>query len=211
MDQGATQAKQVAEDQSQAPSNSEKAAPKVPKPDEAKKLIKFMENHYDKFVARVQTFDEFYHAIFELIEMFCEERGQFQYKIPEKETLRNAYTVSRKHLYPCLPFFLECFKTEFLLPDLSRLELSGYLQKHHKSGGELKKEELVAISREVVGLNSFTFGKTAVEIAIFLFGAPVCAVVAKRVLPGLRWMSDDVVIPLATSGSVAYLINSKRL
>ncbi|KAK3166539.1 hypothetical protein QOZ80_1AG0047030 [Eleusine coracana subsp. coracana] len=174
MDQGATQAKQ-AEDQSQAPSNSEKAAPKVPKPDEAKKLIKFMENHYDKFVARVQTFDEFYHAIFELIEMFCEERGQFQYKIPEKETLRNAYT------------------------------------KHHKSGGELKKEELVAISREVVGLNSFTFGKTAVEIAIFLFGAPVCAVVAKRVLPGLRWMSDDVVIPLATSGSVAYLINSKRL
>lgn len=27
-----------------------------------------MEAHYQKYVARVQTFDEFYHAIFELIQ-----------------------------------------------------------------------------------------------------------------------------------------------
>jgi ABC-type Fe3+-hydroxamate transport system substrate-binding protein len=41
-----------------------------PKPpsDDAEKLIAFMEDHYDDVVARVQSFDEFYHAIFELIE-----------------------------------------------------------------------------------------------------------------------------------------------
>ncbi|RLN22623.1 uncharacterized protein C2845_PM07G35190 [Panicum miliaceum] len=32
-----------------------------------------------------------------------------------------------------------------------------------------------------------------------------------RILPRLGWLSDDVVIPLATSGSVAYLIKSKML
>jgi hypothetical protein len=85
------------------------------------------------------------------------------------------------------------------------------LQKHHKTEGDVKKEEFVAMSREVLGVKSFSVGKAAVEVAMFLFGAPVCAVVAKRVLPGLGWLSDDVVIPLATSGSVAYLIKTKRL
>ena len=37
-------------------------------PSDAEKLIAFMEDHYDDVVARVQSFDEFYHAIFELIE-----------------------------------------------------------------------------------------------------------------------------------------------
>ncbi|KAL5656206.1 hypothetical protein ACJX0J_035525, partial [Zea mays] len=35
--------------------------------DDAEKLVAFMEDHYDDVVARVQSFDEFYHAIFELI------------------------------------------------------------------------------------------------------------------------------------------------
>ncbi|KAL6616720.1 hypothetical protein ACP70R_038990 [Stipagrostis hirtigluma subsp. patula] len=174
MEQDTTQAKPVG-NQSQTTQNGEKVESKVPKPGDAKKLIQFMEDHYEEFVSRVQSFDEFYHAIFELIEMFCEERGQFQYKIPEKQTLRNAY------------------------------------DKHHRSEGELKREEFVAISKEVIGRSSFTFGKAAVEFAMLLFGAPVCAVLAKRALPGLGWLSDDVVIPLATSGSVAYLIKSKRL
>jgi len=37
-------------------------------PSDAEKLIAFMEDHYDDVVARVESFDEFYHAIFELIE-----------------------------------------------------------------------------------------------------------------------------------------------
>ncbi|XP_035817280.1 uncharacterized protein [Zea mays] len=55
-----------------------------------------MEDHYDDVVARVQSFDEFYHAIFELIEMFCEERGQLQYRLAEKKALEEAYNVGRQ-------------------------------------------------------------------------------------------------------------------
>ncbi|OEL34081.1 hypothetical protein BAE44_0004892 [Dichanthelium oligosanthes] len=158
----------------------EKAELASPKLDDTEKLIEFMGSHYDDVVARVQSFDEFYHAIFELIElflfrMFYEERGHLQYRIPEKRILQDAYS------------------------------------KHHKSEGELKKEEFVEISKEVLKVESFTFGKATIELGMFLFGVPACAFLAKRILPGLGWLSDDIVIPLATSGSVAYLIKSKRL
>ncbi|TKW18916.1 hypothetical protein SEVIR_5G463900v4 [Setaria viridis] len=174
MEQDNAEAKQVGQ-QSQSSQKGEKAEPESPKLSDTKKLIEFMESHYDEFVARAQTFDEFYHAIFELIEMFCEERGQLQYRIPEKRILEDAY------------------------------------KKHHRSEGELKKDEFVEISKEVLKMESFTFGKATMEFAMFLFGAPACAFLAKRILPGLGWLSDDIVIPLATSGSVAYLIKSKRL
>ncbi|CAO2181698.1 unnamed protein product [Urochloa humidicola] len=174
MEQDNAVAKQVGE-QSLIPQKGKKAKPESPKLSDTKKLIEFMESRYDEYVGRVQSFDEFYHAIFELIEMFCEERGQLQYRIPEKKILQEAY------------------------------------MKHHRSEGELTKEEFVEMSKEVVKVESFTFGKATVEFAMFLFGAPACAFLAKRILPGLGWLSDDIVIPLATSGSVAYLIKSKRL
>jgi hypothetical protein len=40
----------------------------VPKPSAAKELINFMGKHYESKVQKVTTFDEFYHAIHELIE-----------------------------------------------------------------------------------------------------------------------------------------------
>ncbi|CAO1940983.1 unnamed protein product [Urochloa humidicola] len=174
MEQHNAQAKQVGE-QSPISQKGEKAKPETPKLSDTKKLIEFMESHYDEYVTRVQSFDEFYHAIFELIEMFCEERGQLQYRIAEKKILQEAY------------------------------------MKHHRSEGEVTKEEFVEMSKEVLKVESFTFGKATVELGMFLFGAPACAFLAKRILPGLGWLSDDIVIPLATSGSVAYLIKSKRL
>ncbi|XP_047061280.1 uncharacterized protein LOC124668132 isoform X1 [Lolium rigidum] len=178
MEHHATEVKQtpdqVVGDQSQA---AQKIGTKKAelKPSEAKKLIEFMEKNYQERVAKVQSFDEFYHAIFELMELFCEERGQVQYRIPDKEKLQQAYI------------------------------------RHHKTAGELKKDEFVKISKEMVGLDSFSFGKAATEFLLLLFGAPFCALVVKRVLPGLRGLSDDIVIPLATSGSVAYLVHTKKL
>uniref|UniRef100_A0A0D9VAE4 Uncharacterized protein n=1 Tax=Leersia perrieri TaxID=77586 RepID=A0A0D9VAE4_9ORYZ len=151
-----------------------KAAPKNEKAD-TKKLIQFMEEQYEKYVANVQTFDEFYHAIVELIEKFCEERGQVQYKIPTKKELEEAYN------------------------------------NHHKAEGQLKKEEFIKIGKEMIRRDSFTLGKATIDFVMYLFGAPLCALVAKRILPGLGWLSDDVAIPLATSGAVAYLIKSKQL
>ncbi|XP_037418598.1 uncharacterized protein LOC119282478 [Triticum dicoccoides] len=161
------------EGQSQAAEKGEKKAEL--KPDEAKKLVEFMAEKYDEHVAKVDSFDDFYHAIYELIQKFCEERGQVQYRIPAREKLQEVY------------------------------------KKHHTSGGEVKREEFAKMSGELVKRDSFSFGKATTELLMFLFGAPMCALVAKRVLPGLGWVSDDTVIPLATSGAVAYLVHSKKL
>uniref|UniRef100_M8C226 Uncharacterized protein n=1 Tax=Aegilops tauschii TaxID=37682 RepID=M8C226_AEGTA len=178
-------------EKNQAAEKSEKKAEL--KPDEAKKLIEFMEKKYDDHVAKVDSFDDFYHAIYELIHSFpsfihfiitaepsfrkfCEERGQVQYRIPPREKLQEVYT------------------------------------KHHKAGsGEVKREEFAKMSGELVKRDSFSFGKATTELLMFLFGAPMCALVAKRVLPGLGWLSDDTVIPLATSGAVAFLVHTKKL
>ncbi|XP_015697046.1 uncharacterized protein LOC107305075 [Oryza brachyantha] len=154
-------------DQSQAVVKSEKV--------DTEKLIQFMEERYDKYVANVQSFDDFYHAIVELIEKFCEERGQVQYKIPTRDALEQAY------------------------------------KKHHTAEGQLKREEFIKIGKEVIRRDSFTLGKATVDFITYLFGAPLCALAAKRILPSLGWLSDDVVIPLATSGSVYYLIRTKQL
>uniref|UniRef100_A0A0E0JTR5 Uncharacterized protein n=1 Tax=Oryza punctata TaxID=4537 RepID=A0A0E0JTR5_ORYPU len=154
-------------DQSQSAVKSEKV--------DTEKLIQFMEANYEKYVANVQSFDDFYHAIVELIEKFCEKRGQVQYKIPEKEKLKEAY------------------------------------EKHHTEQGQLKREEFIKIGKEVIRRESFTLGKATMDFIMYLFGAPLCALAAKRILPGLGWISDDVVIPLATSASVAYIIRTKQL
>uniref|UniRef100_A0A0E0FYZ1 Uncharacterized protein n=1 Tax=Oryza nivara TaxID=4536 RepID=A0A0E0FYZ1_ORYNI len=125
--------------------------------------------------AMKNSFEDFYHAIVELIEKFCEERGQVQYKIPSKKALKEAY------------------------------------EKHHTEQGQLKREEFIKIGKEVIRRDSFTLGKATMDFIMYLFGAPLCALAAKRILPGLRWISDDVAIPLATSASVAYLIRTKQL
>uniref|UniRef100_A0A453GQ37 Uncharacterized protein n=2 Tax=Aegilops tauschii subsp. strangulata TaxID=200361 RepID=A0A453GQ37_AEGTS len=83
-------------EKNQAAEKSEKKAEL--KPDEAKKLIEFMEKKYDDHVAKVDSFDDFYHAIYELIQKFCEERGQVQYRIPPREKLQEVYTVSGRVL-----------------------------------------------------------------------------------------------------------------
>jgi len=60
-------------------------------------------------------------------------------------------------------------------------------------------------------VDSFTFGRAAADILLVLFGLPVCALLTKRVVPGLKAISDDIVIPAATSGAVVYLAKSNKL
>jgi hypothetical protein len=159
--------------------------------------------------------------------MFCEERGQLQYRLAEKKALEEAYNV-RTMMHAVFFSFPSSSSSSFLFPSSRRgmewkdtiasspspivhgSELM-LLQKHHRSDGKVTKEEFEAMSREVVKAGSFRVGKASLELGALLFGAPACALLAKRILPGLGWLSDDVVVPLATSGSVAYLIKSKRL
>ncbi|KAK1696907.1 hypothetical protein QYE76_013604 [Lolium multiflorum] len=160
----------------QATQKTDKDGKVVPKPSEAKELINFMAKNYETKVQSAKTFDEFYHAIYELIEMFCEERGQLQYKMPSKKRLEDAYKVV-----------------------------------HPNGTANLSKTDFMKITESIITMDSFTFGKAALDVLVVLFGAPVCALLAKRIIPGLKSFSDDMVIPLATSGAVVYLAKTNKL
>lgn len=118
---------------------------------------------------------KFYHSIYELIQMFCESRGQLQYRIPSKEELQKQY------------------------------------EKAHSGSANLTPEQFEKIATGILKVDSFTFGRAAADILLVLFGLPVCALLTKRVVPGLKAISDDIVIPAATSGAVVYLAKSNKL
>ncbi|RLN00440.1 hypothetical protein C2845_PM06G23150 [Panicum miliaceum] len=175
MGQGAAKAKQGGEEAAQKTEKDEK---KAHKSNDADALIAFMKQHYDDKVKGVKDFDEFYHAIYELIEMFCESRGQLQYRIPTKEELKKQY--EKAHPW-------------------------------NSGTAKLTQEQFEKIATGILKMNSFTFGKAAVDILVVLFGLPVCALLTKRIVPGLKAISDDIVIPAATSGAVVYLAKSNKL
>ena len=82
---------------------------------------------------------------------------------------------------------------------------------HQNRTANLTKEEFTEITQRIVTVDSFTAGKAAIDVLVVLFGAPVCALLAKRIIPGLKSFSDDLVIPLATSGAVVYLAKTNKL
>ena len=85
------------------------------------------------------------------------------------------------------------------------------MQKHHTSEGEVKKEELVAMSKEVVKVESFSLGKATVEFAMVLFGGPACAFVAKRILPGLlAWFLLHAPVPDAAPHQLAFWVGDAK-
>ncbi|PAN19775.1 hypothetical protein PAHAL_3G298700 [Panicum hallii] len=176
MGQGAAKAKQGGEEAAQK--TKKKNEKKAHKSDDADALIEFMKQHYDDKVKGVTSFDEFYHAIYELIEMFCESRGQLQYRIPTKEELKKQY----ENAHPWT-----------------------------SGTANLTQEQFEKIAMGIVNMKSFTIGKAAMDIAAFLFGLPVCALLAKRIVPGLKAISDDIVIPAATSVAVVCLAKSNKL
>nr|ACG32960.1 hypothetical protein [Zea mays] len=179
MGQGAAKAKQAAaavEEAVQKSPEKKNDGKKALKSSDADALIEFMRKNYDSKVKDVKEFDDFYHAIYELIEKFCEERGQLQYRIPPKDELKEKY---------------ERF--------------------HTGKGRNVTAQEFENIARAILKIDSFTFGKATIDTLVILFGVPVCALLTKRIVPGLNAISDDIVIPAATSGAVVYLAKSNKL
>ena len=85
------------------------------------------------------------------------------------------------------------------------------MQKHHTSEGEVKKEEFVAMSKEVMKVESFSLGKATVEFAMFLFGGPACAFLAKRILPGLlAWFLLHAPVPDAAPHQLAFWVGDAK-
>ncbi|KAG2603384.1 hypothetical protein PVAP13_5KG767701 [Panicum virgatum] len=147
MEQGDAEAKQGGGDQSQRSLKGEKAAePESPKLRDTKKLIEFMESHYDEFVARVQS----YHAIYQLM---------------HGNVLRGTWAAAVSTGYRRKGFLIE----------------EAY-KKHHTSEGVVK-EELVAMSKEVVKVESFSLG----FLGWFLLHAPVPDAAPHQLAFDLGW------------------------
>ncbi|XP_020087167.1 uncharacterized protein LOC109709368 [Ananas comosus] len=143
--------------------------------------LEFVKNNYATFFEgsegkEIKTFDEFYHAIFEMIEKFSLDKGSMQFKIPSKDKLEKAFKAN-----------------------------------HPNDKKNLTKEEFEKIITSVIGFDSFFIGQGARDPLLFIFGAPVLTLLVKRFIPGLRSISDDIVIPAATSGSVIILAMTNKL
>lgn len=85
------------------------------------------------------------------------------------------------------------------------------LQKHKSSSGHLTQEECEKIMKELIKPENFSTGNNAIKILLCLYGFPICALFAKRMIPAMKSISDDVVIPAATSASVAFLCTTHKL
>ncbi|KAG8068974.1 hypothetical protein GUJ93_ZPchr0005g14875 [Zizania palustris] len=174
MGQIAAKAKQVGDQAGNKTADGNKAA----RQHDATDLINFMGKNYDTTFKTVTSFDEFYHFFHELIQQYCEERGQIQYKMPSKKELEEQYNI---------------------------------VNARPKEGQNLTKEQFMKLTGQIIKVDSFTFGRAAMDVLVVLFGAPVCALFVKRIVPGLKSFSDDVIIPAATSGAVIYLAKTNKL
>lgn len=86
------------------------------------------------------------------------------------------------------------------------------LQKHHpRENKALLKEEFKNIIKDVITFESFSMGKGALETIFFIFGAPICTFFLKRFIPGGARVSDDILIPAVTSGTVILLAKTNKL
>ncbi|XP_078178909.1 uncharacterized protein LOC144573095 [Carex rostrata] len=97
---------------------------------------------------------------------------------------------------------------QFKLP--SKEELNDEFKERSK-GGKLTKQQCKEIIGKMITIERFSVGQGAIDILLYLFGIPICALMAKRIIPGMKSISDDVVIPAATSASVIFLAKTNKL
>ncbi|ONK67815.1 uncharacterized protein A4U43_C05F4070 [Asparagus officinalis] len=141
------------------------------------------------------------------VEKYIEKHG--------KEYYDNA--VKTKHgLYHVLFEIVAMLNEEsgpvqFELPSIETLE-TAYKEVTGGKGSKLTKDEFRRIIEKVVRPDCFHVGQGAKDLFLYIFGVPVLALLAKRVIPGpTRAVSDDVFIPLTTTATVVYLAKTNRL
>nr|XP_009403152.2 PREDICTED: uncharacterized protein LOC103986784 [Musa acuminata subsp. malaccensis] len=90
--------------------------------------------------------------------------------------------------------------------------LKSAFEKHHpRENKALLKEEFKNIIKDVITFESFSMGKGALETIFFIFGVPICTFFLKRFIPGGARVSDDILIPAVTSGTVILLAKTNKL
>ncbi|XP_074591099.1 uncharacterized protein LOC141846987 [Curcuma longa] len=103
---------------------------------------------------------------------------------------------------------------QFRLP--SKEELKNKYEEHrgpHKEGKMLTREEFNKIAKDTLKIDKITWRKRALETMFFMFGAPIGAVVATRLIPGggASLIPDDILVPAVTSLTAILLAKTNRI
>lgn len=90
------------------------------------------------------------------------------------------------------------------------------MQEHHgphEEGKKLTREEFEKIAKDTLKIDKSTWRKFALETIFFMFGAPIAAVVAKRLIPGgnSSLVPDDILVPAVTSFTAVVLAKINRI
>ncbi|KAJ0977982.1 hypothetical protein J5N97_013456 [Dioscorea zingiberensis] len=100
---------------------------------------------------------------------------------------------------------------QYQIPDKKKLN-DAFNEIHKQSDRELTKEEFANIIGKVITAESLFFGAAAKGTVLKIFGVPILATLAKRMLPGpTAFISEDVFIPAVTSGTVYILAKTNKL
>ncbi|KAG6500770.1 uncharacterized protein LOC121997328 [Zingiber officinale] len=102
---------------------------------------------------------------------------------------------------------------QFRLP--SKEELKNKYEEHRgarKEGEKLTREEFDKIAKDTLKIDKITWRKLALETIFFMFGAPIGAVVATRLIPGgTSLVLDDILAPAVTSLTAIVLAKANRI
>ncbi|XP_072984620.1 uncharacterized protein [Typha latifolia] len=148
-------------------------------PNYLKTLTEIIEKNYATKIEVVKNFEDFYHAVYEIIQELRDRSGAIQLQLRSSDEIKMVY------------------------------------KKHRPKVGEphepMSKAECEKIIKELIKMDDVHIGKKAVDILALIYGAPICAFLAKKIIPGANSFSDDVVVPAATAGAVLFLAKTNKL
>ncbi|WOK94268.1 hypothetical protein Cni_G02970 [Canna indica] len=95
----------------------------------------------------------------------------------------------------------------------SKEALQTMYKEHHKEKGKgrMTKDEFRKILKDVITLENFSVGRGALDTILYIFGAPISCLLAKRVIPGASSISDDIFLPAITFLTVLVLAKTNKL
>ncbi|KAH0470972.1 hypothetical protein IEQ34_000695 [Dendrobium chrysotoxum] len=148
-----------------------------------KKLIQdVLDQEFTNLASTIKTVDDFYHVIYEIVELLNEKKGAMQFKLPTIKSLQEEVAAVQK-------------------------KRGAYAVQ----SDYLNHQELKEVILNVINIEDFQIGR-AKDIFLFIYGVPVVGLLAKRIIPGpTAYIPDEIFIPAMTSGTIILLAKTNRI
>ncbi|KAK8929025.1 hypothetical protein KSP39_PZI017552 [Platanthera zijinensis] len=151
---------------------------------EIKTLIQnHLEANFSRMESSIQNIDDFYHSIYEIVEMLSAKKEAMQFKLPTTASINKVVNE--------------------VLEKRGRIASKNF---------PLTKEEVKEVITKLIKIENFHIGKSSKDIFLFIFAIPAIGLIAKRIIPGpTASIPDELFIPLATSGTIVALAKANRI